>query len=276
MNKRCSWAWCGGRCRARCLQSAAQALAKAVLPKCPLHAGREQTLHRAGPRPCRAGLCRRDRRHAAPIRTPKPAAASPSSAKLAPRKEQACRRTQATGRRHRRRIGHRPRHPVGWARAPSSSPTSTPRPAARCRRVARTSHEAEFLAVDLTDAASIAPSPETVQRKHGAVDDAGQRRRLGPHGAVLGRHAGVLAAGGGAQLRRPDDADQALLPAMMERRAARSSTWPAMPAASAAWARRSIPAPRGGLIAFTKALARETAPLPHQRQLRVPGRPTRR
>ena len=136
-----------------------------------LHAGREQTLHRAGR--VRAG-----RGYAAEIaatrrlyQNPKPAAASPPSStetrrpprsKMSEPKQLAVVTGAASGigratrrRWPRKRAPHRRRHQRrGRARA-AAEPGRGSRPNS---------------SVDLTDAASIAAFAETVQRKHGAVD----------------------------------------------------------------------------------------------------------
>jgi len=81
--------------------------------------------------------------------------------------------------------------------------------------------KAEFSAVDMTDPASIEAFAAAVQERHGPVD-------VLINGAGWGRTSPFWEG----------------TPELWNGAAAGSSTSPATPAASAAWARRSIPAPR--------------------------------
>ena len=114
--------------------------------------------------------------------------------------------------------------------------------------------------VDMTDAASVADFAAAVQAAVRADRRARQRRRLGPHRALRRGHARVLGQARRAELRRPDDPGQGA--AAGHDASARSGK--IVNIASDAGRVGSLgetvyAGAKGGLIAFTKSLARETA-----------------
>ena len=116
------------------------------------------------------------------------------------------------------------------------------------------------MAVDMTDAASIAAFAEAVQARFGAADilvnGAGWGRTL----ALLGRHAGVVGQGDRAELRRPDAADQGLVAGDDRAHRQRRIVNIASDAGRVGSLGETVySGAKGGLIAFTKALAREVA-----------------
>ena len=120
-------------------------------------------------------------------------------------------------------------------------------------------HEAEFLAVDLTDAASIAAFAETVQRKHGAVDvlvNAAGWGRTAPFWEGTPEFWGKLVA---LNFVGPMTLTKALLPAMMERARGKIVNVASDAGRVGSLGETVYSGAKGGLIAFTKALARETA-----------------
>ncbi|HNJ82488.1 MAG: SDR family NAD(P)-dependent oxidoreductase [Piscinibacter sp.] len=120
-------------------------------------------------------------------------------------------------------------------------------------------HEAEFLAVDLTDAASIAAFAETVQRKHGAVDvlvNAAGWGRTAPFWEGTPEFWQQVVA---LNFVGPMTLTKALLPAMMERARGKIVNVASDAGRVGSLGETVYSGAKGGLIAFTKALARETA-----------------
>ena len=120
-------------------------------------------------------------------------------------------------------------------------------------------HEAEFLAVDLTDAASIAAFAETVQRKHGAVDvlvNAAGWGRTAPFWEGTPEFWQQVVA---LNFVGPMTLTKALLPAMMERARGKIVNVASDAGRVGSLGETVYAAAKGGLIAFTKSLARETA-----------------
>ncbi|MDP3085764.1 MAG: SDR family oxidoreductase [Rubrivivax sp.] len=119
--------------------------------------------------------------------------------------------------------------------------------------------QAEFLPVDMTDPASIAAFAAAVQAAHGSVD-------VLVNGAGWGRTApfvdgtpefwNKLVA---LNLVGPMTLTQALLPAMMERGGSRIVNIASDAGRVGSLGETVYAAAKGGLIAFTKSLARETA-----------------
>lgn len=120
-------------------------------------------------------------------------------------------------------------------------------------------HEAEFLAVNLTDAASIAAFAETVQRKHGAVDvlvNAAGWGRTAPFWEGTPEFWQQVVA---LNFVGPMTLTKALLPAMMERARGKIVNVASDAGRVGSLGETVYSGAKGGLIAFTKALARETA-----------------
>lgn len=120
-------------------------------------------------------------------------------------------------------------------------------------------HEAEFLAVDLTDAASIAAFADTVQRKHGAVDvlvNAAGWGRTAPFWEGTPEFWQQVVA---LNFVGPMTLTKALLPAMMERARGKIVNVASDAGRVGSLGETVYSGAKGGLIAFTKALARETA-----------------
>jgi 2-hydroxycyclohexanecarboxyl-CoA dehydrogenase len=119
--------------------------------------------------------------------------------------------------------------------------------------------KADFVAVDMTDPASIAAFAETVQQRHGAVD-------VVVNGAGWGRThpfwegtpelwTRLIAL----NLVGPMTLVKALLPPMLERRSGRIVNIASDAGRVGSLGETVYAAAKGGLIAFTKSLARETA-----------------
>ena len=120
-------------------------------------------------------------------------------------------------------------------------------------------HEAEFLAVDLTDAASIAAFADAVQRKHGAVDvlvNAAGWGRTAPFWEGTPEFWQQVVA---LNFVGPMTLTKALLPAMMERAQGKIVNVASDAGRVGSLGETVYSGAKGGLIAFTKALARETA-----------------
>ncbi|MBS0436941.1 MAG: SDR family oxidoreductase [Proteobacteria bacterium] len=120
-------------------------------------------------------------------------------------------------------------------------------------------HEAEFLAVDLTDAASIAAFADTVQRRHGAVDvlvNAAGWGRTAPFWEGTPEFWQQVVA---LNFVGPMTLTKALLPAMMERAHGKIVNVASDAGRVGSLGETVYSGAKGGLIAFTKALARETA-----------------
>ena len=120
-------------------------------------------------------------------------------------------------------------------------------------------HEAEFLAVDLTAAASIAAFAETVQRKHGAVDvlvNAAGWGRTAPFWEGTPEFWQQVVA---LNFVGPMTLTKALLPAMMERARGKIVNVASDAGRVGSLGETVYSGAQGGLIAVTKALARETA-----------------
>ena len=120
-------------------------------------------------------------------------------------------------------------------------------------------HEAEFLAVDLTDAASIAAFADAVQRKHGAVDvlvNAAGWGRTAPFWEGTPEFWQQVVA---LNFVGPMTLTKALLPAMMERARGKIVNVASDAGRVGSLGETVYSGAKGGLIAFTKALARETA-----------------
>ena len=119
--------------------------------------------------------------------------------------------------------------------------------------------KADFVPVDMTDAASIAAFAETVQQRHGAID-------ILVNGAGWGRTHPFwegtpelwtqLTA---LNLVGPMTLVKALLPRMMERKSGRIVNIASDAGRVGSLGETVYAAAKGGLIAFTKSLARETA-----------------
>jgi 2-hydroxycyclohexanecarboxyl-CoA dehydrogenase len=120
-------------------------------------------------------------------------------------------------------------------------------------------NSADFIAVDMTDPASIAAFAESVQARHGAVD-------IVVNGAGWGRTQPFwegtpefwqkLIA---LNLVGPMSLVKALLPRMMERKSGRVVNIASDAGRVGSLGETVYSAAKGGLIAFTKSLARETA-----------------
>jgi 2-hydroxycyclohexanecarboxyl-CoA dehydrogenase len=125
--------------------------------------------------------------------------------------------------------------------------------------IRRKDHRAEFMSVDMTDAASIGAFAAAVQEKFGPVD-------ILVNGAGWGRTApfwegtpefwSKLVA---LNLVGPMTLAKALLPAMMERGGGRIVNIASDAGRVGSLGETVYSAAKGGLIAFTKSLARETA-----------------
>jgi 2-hydroxycyclohexanecarboxyl-CoA dehydrogenase len=125
--------------------------------------------------------------------------------------------------------------------------------------IRRKDHKAEFMSVDMTDAASIGAFAAAVQEKFGPVD-------ILVNGAGWGRTApfwegtpefwSKLVA---LNLVGPMTLAKALLPAMMERGGGRIVNIASDAGRVGSLGETVYSAAKGGLIAFTKSLARETA-----------------
>ena len=103
----------------------------------------------------------------------------------------------------------------------------------------------EYAVLDLADLASIDACAAGRAGAARARGHPGERRRLGSHPAVPGEHLGIHRPRAGDQPARADRSDaEAGAGDGRATAMARSSTWRATPGASAAWARRSMPAPR--------------------------------
>mgnify|MGYP002149594478 CR=1 FL=1 len=120
-------------------------------------------------------------------------------------------------------------------------------------------HEAEFLAVDLTDAASIAAFADAVQRRHGAVDvlvNAAGWGRTAPFWEGTPEFWQQVVA---LNFVGPMTLTKALLPQMMERAHGKIVNVASDAGRVGSLGETVYSGAKGGLIAFTKALARETA-----------------
>ncbi|MBS0443369.1 MAG: 3-oxoacyl-ACP reductase FabG [Proteobacteria bacterium] len=120
-------------------------------------------------------------------------------------------------------------------------------------------HEAEFLAVNLTDAASIAAFADAVQRKHGAVDvlvNAAGWGRTAPFWEGTPEFWQQVVA---LNFVGPMTLTKALLPQMMERAHGKIVNVASDAGRVGSLGETVYSGAKGGLIAFTKALARETA-----------------
>jgi len=125
--------------------------------------------------------------------------------------------------------------------------------------IRRNDHKAEFMSVDMTDAASIGAFAAALQAKFGPVD-------VLVNGAGWGRTApfwegtpefwSKLVA---LNLVGPMTLAKALLPAMMERGGGRIVNIASDAGRVGSLGETVYSAAKGGLIAFTKSLARETA-----------------
>jgi 2-hydroxycyclohexanecarboxyl-CoA dehydrogenase len=120
-------------------------------------------------------------------------------------------------------------------------------------------HQAEYLAVDLTDAASIAAFADAVQQRHGAVDvlvNAAGWGRTAPFWEGTPEFWQQVVA---LNLVGPMTLTKALLPAMLERMRGKIVNVASDAGRVGSLGETVYSAAKGGLIAFTKALARETA-----------------
>ncbi len=118
---------------------------------------------------------------------------------------------------------------------------------------------AEFLAVDLTDAASIAAFADTVQQRHGPVDvlvNAAGWGRTAPFWDGTPEFWQQVVA---LNFVGPMTLAKALLPAMMERGRGKIVNVASDAGRVGSLGETVYSGAKGGLIAFTKALARETA-----------------
>ena len=135
---------------------------------------------------------------------------------------------------------------------------------------------AERLADRLPAARSYRKPRWTICRRRASAGGArrrlGQRRRLGSDPALSRKPAGNVGPDHRDQSdgRGPANPRRAAADGRSEQRA-RSSTSRAMPGRVGSTGETVYAAAKGGLIAFTKSLAREIGALPHQRQLRVSG-----
>ena len=119
--------------------------------------------------------------------------------------------------------------------------------------------KADFLAVDMTDAASIAAFAEAVQARHGTIDilvNGAGWGRTHPFWEGTPELWSTLTA---LNLVGPMTLVKALLPRMMERKAGRIVNIASDAGRVGSLGETVYAAAKGGLIAFTKSLARETA-----------------
>jgi 2-hydroxycyclohexanecarboxyl-CoA dehydrogenase len=119
--------------------------------------------------------------------------------------------------------------------------------------------KADFVAVDMTDAASIAAFAETVQARHGAVDvlvNGAGWGRTHPFWEGTPELWSKLTA---LNLVGPMTLVKGLLPKMMERKSGRIVNIASDAGRVGSLGETVYAAAKGGLIAFTKSLARETA-----------------
>lgn len=120
-------------------------------------------------------------------------------------------------------------------------------------------HAAEYLAVDLTDPASIAAFAEAVQRRHGAVDilvNAAGWGRTAPFWEGTPEFWAQVVA---LNFVGPMTLTKALLPSMIERARGKIVNVASDAGRVGSLGETVYSGAKGGLIAFTKALARETA-----------------
>ncbi|HKU86641.1 MAG TPA: SDR family NAD(P)-dependent oxidoreductase [Casimicrobiaceae bacterium] len=120
-------------------------------------------------------------------------------------------------------------------------------------------HEAEFIAVDMTDPASIAAFAEAVRAKYGAVDvlvNGAGWGRTHPFWEGTPELWNKLIA---LNLVGPMTLAKALLPHMLERKSGRIVNIASDAGRVGSLGETVYAGAKGGLIAFTKSLARETA-----------------
>ena len=120
-------------------------------------------------------------------------------------------------------------------------------------------HQAEYLAVDLTDPASIAAFADTVQQRHGPVDvlvNAAGWGRTAPFWEGTPEFWNQVVA---LNFVGPMTLTKALLPAMMERAQGKIVNVASDAGRVGSLGETVYSGAKGGLIAFTKALAREVA-----------------
>lgn len=119
--------------------------------------------------------------------------------------------------------------------------------------------KAEFMAVDLTDGASIEAFAAALQTRHGAVDvlvNAAGWGRTAPFTEGSAEFWAKLVA---LNLVGPMQLTKALLPAMMQRGGGKIVNIASDAGRVGSLGETVYSAAKGGLIAFTKSLARETA-----------------
>jgi 2-hydroxycyclohexanecarboxyl-CoA dehydrogenase len=125
--------------------------------------------------------------------------------------------------------------------------------------IRRNDHKAEFMSVDMTDAASIGAFAAALQAKFGPVDilvNGAGWGRTAPFWEGTSEFWSKLVA---LNLVGPMTLAKALLPAMMERGGGRIVNIASDAGRVGSLGETVYSAAKGGLIAFTKSLARETA-----------------